>query len=234
MEIVPSQTAERVGILQCCALFSDLEPEDRESLAELVSLRAFEPGETLFSEGEPAKGFYVLVEGEAKICRYSAGGREQILHLFGSGEPCGEVPMFRGEPFPATAVAIGGVKAIYIPRTGFLDLGRRRPELLIAMLAVLSVRLVHFVNLVDSLSLGEVSTRLARYLLNLWRQSGEGECVKLDSTKTLLASRIGTIAETLSRTLARMQKQGIIRVEGDTIEILDVQRLENLAEGEKV
>ena len=102
------------------------------------------------------------------------------------------------------------------------------------MLAVLSGRLRHLVQLVEDLSLKEVSARLAKYLLDLSLRGDGGAVVVLETTKTVLASRLGTVAETLSRTLTRMQRRGIIRVQGRTIAITDADGLQALAAGMKL
>jgi len=131
-------------------------------------------------------------------------------------------------------MAVGPVRALCLPREGFLSLGKRHPELLLNMLGVLAVRLRHFVQLVDDLSLKEVSARLAKHILGLSARAGGAATVELDTTKAMLASRLGTIAATLSRTLAKMQRQGIIRIRGKRITVLDAARLRDLAAGAKV
>jgi len=160
-------------------------------------------------------------------------GREQILHMFGAGEICGEVPVFEGEAYPASAVAVDTLETLYVPRKDFLALGKRRPEILLEMLAVLSLRLRRFVHLIDDLSLKEVSARVAKYLLDLHARA-ETETVQLDSTKATLASRLGTIAETLSRTLRKMQQRKVIDVAGRQITIVDREELIELAAGKRV
>lgn len=225
---------QRIEWLKACTLFSGMSGADVGAAAETVSSRSYSGGEILFHWKAPAEGFHVIVEGEVKVCRYGAEGREQVLHVLGAGEPCGEVPVFEGTTYPATAEAVRNTQTLYLSRDAFLVLGRERPELLLGMLAILSRRLRQFVNLIDDLSLKEVSTRLAAHFLALSRKTGGVQTVQLDTTKAMLASRLGTIAETLSRTLARMQKTGIISVQGRTISILDQEALERLAHGQKL
>jgi len=162
-------------------------------------------------------------------------GREQVLPLFGRGEPCGEVAVFHGGAYPATAQAMTAARTLYLSRTDFLDAARRRPELLLTMLGVLSLRLRRFVDLIDDLSLKEVSARLALRLLELAGEAGAGGGgVPLRVSKATLAAQIGTVPETLSRTLARMQQRGVILVEGRTVTVLDTKALRAVAEGGKV
>lgn len=214
------------GWIGACPLFSDLEGEDREVLARIARYRSFERQETIFHQGEAAEGFHVVAHGRVKVCRFGGEGREQVLHVLDPGAPVGEVPVFQGSSFPATAVALEPCGTLYFSRSDFLELGKRYPEILLKMMAILSGRLRHFVDLVDDLALKEVSARLARHLLE---QAGPGgDAVTLDTTKAVLAGRLGTIAETLSRTLARMQRGGLIAVDGNRIELIDRQGLEEL------
>jgi len=223
----PADGLER---LRACPLFTGLEGADLEELAQIGRTRDFGRLETLFRQGDAAEGFHLLVSGRVKVSRFGADGREQVLHVLGQGAPCGEVAVFQGRAFPATAVALEPVHTLYFRRRDFLALGARRPGLLLNMVGILSGRLRHFVELVDDLSLKEVSARLARHLLEQ-RGPRAADLVVLDTTKAVLARRLGTIAETLSRTLARLQAAGLIEVEGRQVRLLDAGGLEAVAGG---
>ena len=141
--------------------------------------------------------------------------------------------MFGGKTYPATAQAMADGHTLYLGRTDFLEAARNRPEVLLNMLGVLSLRLRRFVDLIDDLSLKEVSTRLARRLSEM-AAGKEGDTVALQVSKATLAAQIGTIPETLSRTLARMQQRGVLRVTGKEILIANRKALDALAEGGKL
>jgi CRP/FNR family transcriptional regulator len=99
------------------------------------------------------------------------------------------------------------------------------PAIALNMLAVLSLRLRQFTAQIESLSLKEVPARLASYLLVAAEEQQSGDVVNLEISKGQLASLLGTIPETLSRIFARMSEDGLIRVDGRTITILDRQAL---------
>jgi CRP/FNR family transcriptional regulator, dissimilatory nitrate respiration regulator len=212
-------------------LFDGLPPEQVEDLALIVTEQVFRKGETIFSEGEEGTGFYVGVSGRIKVYKLSPEGKEQILHLFGPGEPFGEVPVFAGQRFPANAIAMEESRILFFPRSAFVGLIKRTPELALNMLAVLSLRLRRFARLIEDLSLKEVPGRLAAYLLYLQEMEKGRRDLELDVSKGQLASMLGTIPETLSRILAKMNKGGLIESEGPRIRILDAEGLEDLAEG---
>lgn len=209
-------------------LFAGLSKEQYAALARIAIRRSFRKGERVFSEGDDGTGFYMVITGRVKIFKVSAEGKEQILHLFGPGQSFGEVSVFTGRGFPADAVTSLQTTLLFFPRMAFSALIQKDPALALNMLAQLSTRLRHFADLIEDLSLKEVPGRLAKYLLFLNSKGGDRE-VALDVSKGQLASVLGTIPETLSRILAKMHKQGLIRLRGARILILDRRGLEAIA-----
>ncbi len=211
-------------------LFEGLPKEEHEELAMIVVDQVFRRGQTIFTEGDDATGFYVGITGRVKIFKLSFEGKEQILHIFGPGEPFGEVPVFTGQHFPANAEALEESRVFFFPRESFIGLIKKTPSISLNMLAVLSMRLRRFTHLIDDLSLKEVPGRLSAYLLYLSDQEKGASALELTITKGQLASLLGTIPETLSRIFGKMTGQGLIEVDGPRIRILDRQGLEDLAE----
>jgi CRP/FNR family transcriptional regulator len=199
----------------------------------IVADQVIPRGKMIFSQGDEAVGFYVVISGRVKIFKLSPEGKEQILHIFGAGEPIGEVAVFAGEKFPAYAEALEESRVFFFPRPAFVDLIGKNPSVALNMLAVLSRRLRKFAGLVEDLSLKEVPGRLAAYLLLRSEQQKRAINFELDVSKNQLASLLGTIPETLSRILARMEKEKLIKSEGKRITILDRNGLEELSVGER-
>jgi CRP/FNR family transcriptional regulator len=215
-------------------LFAGLVDEQIQWLAVIVEKRKYSKGKVIFSEGEAATGLYVLHTGRIKIYKLSSEGKEQILHIFGPGEPFGEVAVFAGGQFPAYAEALEISETLFFPRKKIVELLTKDPSMAMNMLAMLSKRLKYFTQLVENLSLKEVPQRLAAYLLVLATIKDKRDTVELDIAKGQLASLLGTIPETLSRILNKMTIQGYIEVEGRQIKLLDRQSLENISMGEKL
>ena len=215
-------------------LFQGLNKEYHHQLSAILVEKRYKRGQTIFSEGDDGDGFYVVASGKVKVFKLSHEGKEQILHIFGAGEPFGEVPVFAGEHFPAHAEAIEESKILFFPRSAFVELIKKNPSLALNMLAVLSRRLRLFAALIEDLSLKEVPGRLSAYLLYLSETKNRANNLTLDISKTQLASLLGTIPETLSRILARMSAEDLIQSDGQrTIKILDRNGLEELASGER-
>ena len=209
-------------------LFAGIPEAQLAEVAALAVTKTVHRGETIFFEGDEGIGFYMVAEGKVKIFKTSLEGREQILHIFGPGEPFGEVPVFHGQPFPANAVALNKGKLIFFPRLEFIRLVHGNPSIALNMLAMLSLRLRRFATLIEHLSLKEVPGRLASHLLYLCEEQGRTDQVTLEIPKGQLASLLGTSPETLSRIFAKMSEDGIIGVEGKVITLVDWERLQDL------
>ncbi|MBT3376251.1 MAG: Crp/Fnr family transcriptional regulator [Lentisphaerae bacterium] len=220
---------EKVACLERCSLFSGLDATTLRELAGVASAEEYERGELLFTQGEAAEGLFIVGKGKVKIYRLSDDGREQVIHVLTPGQPCAEVPVFEGTRYPAHACALVKTTVLCFTRRTFLDEARRKPEILLNMLAALSRRLRHMVKLVDDLSLKDVGARVAGYLL----EHASGNCVRLEEPKKILAGRLGTSPETLSRTLGQFQADQLVTVDGKVIHLLDSLGLQALADGQQ-
>lgn len=221
-------------IISQTPLFQNLAEDDLNKIRRIAADKFFNKGQTVFSEGDDGNGFYVVAAGKVKIYKVSLEGKEQILHIYGPGNPFGEVPVFSGEQFPANAQTLLKSHLLFFPRTAFTELIAKNPSLCLNMLAVLSMRLRQFTLQVENLSLKEVPGRLASYLLYLAQEQASDVTLSLPISKGQLASLLGTIPETLSRILSKMGNSGLIEVSGSQILLVDLVGLEELAETGKL
>jgi CRP/FNR family transcriptional regulator, dissimilatory nitrate respiration regulator len=215
-------------------LLKELTAGQKKALRAISQTRRFERGQVLFDEGEQAAGFHIVLLGKVRVYKSSVEGKEQTLHIWGPGEPVGEVAVLRGEAFPARAEALEDCQTLFVPRAGLLDLVREEPEFALRLLSLLALRLKRFAGLVESLTLKEVPARLAGYILGEAEEQGQSGRLELNLTKAQVANLLGTIPETLSRILARMAREGLIALDGARgIKILDRNGLRDLASGER-
>jgi CRP/FNR family transcriptional regulator len=220
--------------LKKCYLFAELPDKLLDQIASAASLVSAPKDDLLFSDGELAHSFFVVGTGRVKVFKLSEGGKEQILMIANPGDSFAEAAMFAGGRFPASAQALVESELIAISREKFVALVKASPELSLTLIARLSQLLRKLTGLVEELSLSDVTTRLAHHLCGM-TDSKTGKVLRkitLFEKKTTLASQLGTIPETLSRSLARLTKEGLIKVDGRTIEILDPARLAEIAGGE--
>ena len=225
-------------LLKRCPLFSGMKEEDLKKIITTALPKQIKKKEILFSDGEEARGFYAILSGRIKLYKVSSEGKEQILHIVSAPDAFAEAALFLEGSYPAFAEALSDCQLLFFPKRDFIQLIGRNPQLSINMIVSLSHYLRRFASLIEELSLKEVSSRMAKYLIDLsMKLSKEGKSpkeVELDLSKTQLASKLGTISETLSRTLAKMKAKGIIDVKRNRILILNRETLEELASGLKI
>ena len=219
-----------LDVISTIPLFNGLPDDQLEAIKKIAIEKQINKGEIVVSEGDAGKGFFVIVEGRVKVFKVSAEGKEQILHIFGPGQPFGEVPVFAGQRFPANAQAIDSARVLFFPRVAIVDLITANPSLALNMLAEMSKKLRLFAMQIENLSLKEMPARLASYLIYLADEQGQEKSVTLKISKGQLASILGTIPETLSRIFAKLSGNNLILVEGKKITLLDRTGLEDLAE----
>jgi len=222
--------------LRACALFQDLDAADLGCLAQITVRRSYAKGQRIFSDGEEAAGFYAVVSGAVRLYKVSPEGREQELHRFGPGQAFAQAAALSMGTYPAHARVTSPATLLFFPKERFARLLADNPQMAINMIAGLSHLLEEFNTMIEDLSLREVAGRFARHLLELARQQGRtdgaaGASVRLKGSKSDLAARLGTVSETLSRTLAKLKNQGVIEVERNTITIRDSDALDEYASG---
>jgi CRP-like cAMP-binding protein len=220
-------------LLRKIYLFSGVPDTDLEALAQMAASKAFPRNGVIFWEGKEPQGFYIMVKGQAKLVKSSPDGKEYIIRLVGSGETFAEAAVFAEINYPATAIALEDCQTLFFPRGPFLRHLAASPTLARNMLATLSKLMFHLTKQLEDLSLKEVSARLARYILERCQETHgkieKGMTYELPTTKTHLAAYLGTISETLSRTLSRFKSWGLIEVDKGKITILDPTALQKMA-----
>jgi CRP/FNR family transcriptional regulator, dissimilatory nitrate respiration regulator len=223
--------------LRSCQLFVGLPAADISAIAAFTVSKNLGKGDYLFREGARSEGFYIVQKGAINVHRVSAAGKEQTIHLFRPIESFAEASLATDTGYPANARATEAAMVLLVPKSDFVELLRHRPELALRMLGSMSQHLRVLVGLLDDLTLKDMETRLANWLLkHCPRPLPSGPAiVQLDRTKRVLAAEMGTTSETLSRTLAKFRDQKLLRVKGNTITLtkpLELQKLllQNLGE----
>jgi cAMP-binding proteins - catabolite gene activator and regulatory subunit of cAMP-dependent protein kinases len=224
------KTIALINTLRSCQLFTGLAQEDLENIAAVTALKSLDKGEYLFHEGDPALGFYVVQRGAINVHRVNAAGKEQIIHVFRAGDSFAEVALASDRGYPADARALEPSQVLLVQKSGILALLKRQPELALRMLGSMSGHLRVLVGQLEDLTLKDVETRLANWLMKRCSnpQSEKPVAIELSMTKRVLAAELGTISETFSRTLAKFREQKLISVRGKTITVLSPARLNAL------
>jgi CRP/FNR family transcriptional regulator len=208
--------------------FGGLPDQIQQALAASASRRHFNAGQVIYVEGEPAESVYVLEAGWVKATRMTREGREQAMMFLRPVEIFGDIAVFTGTTYPGTVVALEDVDVWMIPAKTILDLIPRHPELAMAVIRHLGGRVLHYISLVEDLSLRSVETRLANTLLrNAEILNGQLIVPRREwTTFDEMAIRLGTVRDVLSRALKTLEGEGLLKVEKQAIILLDPKRLE--------
>jgi CRP/FNR family transcriptional regulator, cyclic AMP receptor protein len=211
-------------------IFSGLSEPELLFITERTVTRRFPPGETVFSEGDPCAGLYVVQSGHIRIFKSSSTGREQVLSIDGPGSSVAEIPVFDGGNYPASVTAVDDVTLLFISKQDFQGLCLAYPEVALKVLRVVGARFRKLVGIIEELSFTTVRHRLASFLLRLaqkeGRSSGDGVEITLGVSNQELASQIGTVRELVSRNLSRLQSEGILKIDGRIVTIINLKALE--------
>lgn len=223
--------AQKAAALVRSHLFAGSPPEALELLAHLAEFRLLGRGEMLFLAGEPARGLFIVVSGSIRAFRVNARGREQTIHVESAGATLAEVPVFDDGNYPANAIAEEPSGVLFLSKADVQRFLIANPAVALNALRLMARRLRRHAELADSLALKDVGQRLARLLLTEAHAKGSHD---LDFSNQQLASRVGSVREVVSRTLARLAQSGLIDIHARDrgITILDEQALERFAEAE--
>ena len=224
------RNAAIVNTLRSCQLFAGLPPQDLADIATITSIKPLSKGQYLFHEGDPASGFYIVQSGSINVHRVNAAGKEQIIHIFRAGETFAEAALASERGYPAEARAIESSQVMLVQKQGILELLRRQPELALRMLGSMSGHLRVLVGQLEDLTLRDVETRLANWLVKRCpdRNSLKPVQIELKMTKRVLAAELGTVSETFSRTLAKFRDQKLVTVKGRNLTVVSPARLTSL------
>ena len=216
-----------VNALRSFQLFAGLPVLDLANIAAITLLKNLEKDDYLFHEGDSSHGFYIVQRGSINVHRVNAAGKEQVIHVFRAGESFAEASLATDKGYPADARAIESSQVLQVQKTGFLELLKRQPELALRMLGSMSVHLRVLVGQLEDLTMKDVETRLANWLVKRCdnRDSQTPFTFELTMTKRVLAAELGTVSETFSRTLAKFREQKLLTVKGKTVTVLCPARL---------
>lgn len=219
--------------LRACQFCAGLDPTELEALSAIVRIETVPRGSMLFWEGDRATGFYALLSGRLRVYKASAAGKEYTIHRIQPGQIFAEVAIFQGGSYPANCSALEDSTVAFFPKDRFVALIKNSPQISLKIISSLSGFLREYNEKIESLSLKDVPARIASFLLSEAERTGSNTVI-LKSSKAEWAASLGTIGETLSRSLRKLKELQVIQEKSKKITILDPQRLSAIASGEKI
>ena len=207
-------------LLSHAPLFRDLSEGELSRIAAGTTQQACERNCILFQRGDACTGFHIVAYGLVKLAVGTPAGAEKVVEILGPGRSFGEAVMFTDRPYLVTATTLADTLLLHVSREVLLREIDSEPQLARRMLAGLSMRLHMLVKDVEALTLHSAMQRVIGYLAIL-DDGSEPARATLPAQKALVASRLNLTPEYFSRILHDLAAEGLIRIDGREIEILD-------------
>jgi CRP/FNR family cyclic AMP-dependent transcriptional regulator len=210
--------------------FSGLDAASLGSVGRGMRSRRFRRGEVIFHQGDPGDALFIVMAGAIKIMLPSETGDEAILATLRPGDVFGELALLDGAPRSATAVALEATETLILPRDQFRELLATEPAIRDALLASIAGELRRLTNHVEELHFLDITGRLASRLARLAAESGttqpDGSVrLKAPLTQGDLAAMIGCTRQSVNKLLGMFTDDRLIRLERDSIVVLDLDGL---------
>lgn len=190
-------------------LFDGISPAARRELATRAVLRRFRAGEVLFTIGAPSRGLFIIIEGRVRVLR-GVSGKPAVVHVEGPGGTLGEVALFDGGGYPATAIAQDDAHCLVISADALRAAMAQDPQVGWVMARALARRVRGLVERLDRYAGMNVTDRLERWLL----ERAVNGIVHVNMTQQQLAEELGTVREVLVRSLGELKRSGAVRAAG--------------------
>lgn len=191
-------------------------------------LRRFAAGELLWRAGTESRGLFIVLEGQVRVVRAPAG-RQHVIHTEGAGATLGEVPLFAGGRYPATAIAADTTLCLVVGPDALTAAIAADPGLALLLLERLACRVRGLVERLDALAARSVRARLAGYLLARQHALPADEFT-LGASQTAVAEELGTVREVVVRELRYLCDAGLLRRAGSgRFAVADMASLQRIA-----
>lgn len=213
-------------------VFGDLPPVVTRSL-DLVSLTNNYPtGTVLFTEGQTARGIYIVQRGRVKLSVCASDGRTLILRMVEAGEALGVASTIGNREYEATAEAQEPCEISFIRQSDVMRLMRAHGEFALWITQHLSHDYNATCREIRTLMLsGSAGEKLARLLVGWLDDHADPKApgrMKMVLTHEEIGQMIGTSRETVTRLFAGFKKQRLIQQEGATLVVANRMGLESL------
>ncbi|HEX9207741.1 MAG TPA: Crp/Fnr family transcriptional regulator [Steroidobacteraceae bacterium] len=211
-------------------LFAGLSPPQMQRLLTSAHIEDAEAGKVLFDRGQPARHFYIVVDGQVNLVLYSKTGEEKIVDILGPGQSFAEAVMFMAGPvYPLSAVTAAPSRIARFSSTEYVAMLRESPETCLRMLGHLSQRLHMRIREIEYLTLESATHRLVRLIESKLPAGSDGPSeIQFQESRQEIASRLSMKPETLSRILRQLSDSGAIVVQGRTLQVPSRARLASI------
>ncbi|MBU3181855.1 Crp/Fnr family transcriptional regulator [Clostridium psychrophilum] len=206
-------------------IFSFLSDDELAKIVDMIGHKVYKKGDILCSQGEKSDTLFIINEGQVKISKLTKEGKQQIVHIFTSGDFFGELSLFSNdEIYNFDAYAISNVKICTLTKQDMDKIIMKNLKISLKLLQVISKRLAQTENLAQNLATNDVEIRIAFMLLEFGEKYGvtvnQGLQINLPINREEMANYVGVTRETISRKLSIFEELGIISLKGNKILII--------------
>jgi CRP-like cAMP-binding protein len=233
--MIHSAPIDNRKILSQSVLFSQLEPEEVDRLAQSAKPKQADAKDVIFYQGDPGSQMFAITTGGVRVSVLSQDGKEIILGTLGPGDIFGEIALLDGRQRAATVTAIELSEFLVIERHDFVLVVEKYPQVAIKLLAIVTGRLRITNELIEDTLFLNLPSRLAKKLLALAKQCGEqtsqGLRIKAKFSQQERGSLVGTSGESINKQLRAWQDKGLVKVDRGYILIANPRKLALLCNG---
>ncbi len=221
---MPARIAENIEFVRDTPLFEDLPDDQFRSIAAQVRITDEPRGRILFRRDEPARIFYLVLDGWVKVSRVSAAGDEAIIGVFTRGQSFAEIAALAGGDYPADGETVTEARIAAIPIRAIVEAIGHDSRAALIMLASISRHVRRLVDEIEQMKSYSGQQRVAEFLITQSPVDRGASTVRLPYEKSVIAARLGMKAESLSRVFQRMRKFGVV-IKQDMAIINDIEVL---------
>ena len=223
MDHADNRAGIRVKLVALYPAFAALAAEKLDRVLDEAVIRTAPAGTVMFDEHNPCQAFPMLIEGTIRVSKSAPNGRELQLYRVGPGEACilTSSCLLGNAPYSARGIAESDVTAVTLPMPLFSRLLAEYEPFRNYVFGLFAERISELMQLVEAVAFQRLDQRLASLLL------GKGRIIR--TTHHGLAEELGSVREIVSRLLKNFSDQGLVALEREKIEILNPQRLREVA-----
>lgn len=214
MEATLHEAEIRDSLSSGVPLFEGLSQEGFEQAIALARPERHAKGATLFSQGDPAQAFHLILAGRIKVSKITPDGQQVIVRYLGPRDIAGCVAVCGGIPYPATADLVEDTWLLTWSRARIAELSERHPELGRNAMRIMGGRTVELMERLEELQTTRVERRIAnalcRLVLQAGRRTADGIEIDFRLSRQDLAEMTGTTLHTVSRTLSAWEDHGLV------------------------
>lgn len=212
--------------LRCIPIFNNLSDEDLSCIRKNVNIeeKLYKKGEQIFRVGEVASHMYYLIEGSILVYKIDPNGKRFIIKKLNKPSIFGEVYSYLGEPFDFSAEAETDSKVLIINDFKKIFETDVSKEFLQSYIDLLSKKCLQLSRTNQITSQSTLRQKIAKYLI----LNQENSKVSIDHSREEWADILATTRPSLSRELSNMIDDGLITLSDKSIEIEDIERLEDI------